>query len=99
MRFDPREFGQRIKVLRKGQRLTQEQLADVLNITTDHLGKIELGKRGISIDLLFEMAEVLDVSLDFLVTGRRYVSAQTVQLVREMRVLLDKLEAVEDNPP
>lgn len=99
MHFDPKEFGQRIKVLRKDHRLTQEQLADVLNITTDHLGKIELGKRGVSVDLLFEIAEVLDVSLDFLVTGRRYVSTQTIRLVKEMRALLNELEAVEENPP
>ena len=56
MRFDQVKFGHRIKHLRKKRNLTQEQLATALHISTDHLSKIELGKRGISIDLLFDIS-------------------------------------------
>ena len=64
MRFDQVKFGHRIKHLRKTRNLTQEQLATALHISTDHLSKIELGKRGISIDLLFDISAALHVSFE-----------------------------------
>lgn len=47
MRFDQATFGCRLKEMRKERGLTQEQLAEALNISTPHLGNIEIGKRGI----------------------------------------------------
>lgn len=60
MRFNQVEFGRRLKALRKERGMTQEELAAALSITPNHLGKIELGKRGISFDvLLFMCGQVL----------------------------------------
>ena len=64
MRFNQVEFGRRLKALRKERGMTQEELAAALSITPNHLGKIELGKRGISFDVLLGVSEVLDISLD-----------------------------------
>ena len=49
--------------------MTQEELAAALSITPNHLGKIEMGKRGISFDVLLGVSEVLDISLDLLIKG------------------------------
>lgn len=95
MRFDQVAFGCRLKEMRKERGFTQEQLAAVVNMSTVHLGNIELGKRGISIDLLLES---LDVSIDFLVRGRAYESIQAGQLISNMRELLDEFEALTQNP-
>ena len=56
------KFGCRLRNLRKQRRMTQEALAGSLNISIDHLSKIEHGKRGVSIDLLLDISEALDVS-------------------------------------
>lgn len=56
MYYDLRESGLRIKKLRKQKGLTQEQLADKLNISTSNLGKLERGRQGLSIDLLIELS-------------------------------------------
>ena len=48
MHFQPIQFGGRIRKLRREHHLTQERLAVMLNISVEHLRKIELGKRGIS---------------------------------------------------
>lgn len=55
MYFDPKECGRRIAKLRKERGLTQEQLAEKLNISTSNLGKLERGLQGLSIDLLVEI--------------------------------------------
>ena len=66
MYFDQVKFGNRLRNLRKQRGKTQEQLAAAVNIGTVHLGNIELGKRGLSIDLMIELSNVLNVSLDYL---------------------------------
>ena len=71
MYFNQAEFGQRIKELRTMKGLTQEELADELNVSHGHLNKIEKGKEGCSIDLLLELACYFGVSTDFLLIGRR----------------------------
>ena len=55
MYFDSKECGRRIAKLRKERGLTQEQLAEKLNISTSNLGKLERGLQGLSIDLLVEI--------------------------------------------
>lgn len=94
MRFDQAAFGCRLKEMRKKHGLTQEQLAAAVNMSTVHLGNIELGRRGISIDLLLELSEVLDVSIDFLIKGKAYEFTQVRQLISNMRELLDEFEAL-----
>ena len=69
-----------------------------VNMSTVHLGNIELGKRGISVDLLLELSDALDVSIDFLIKGKAYEFIQVRQLVSNMRELLDEFEALTHNP-
>ena len=52
MTFDVRACGARIRELRMKNGLTQETLAEDLNITDVHLRRIESGVRGGSIELL-----------------------------------------------
>lgn len=69
MYFNAEEFGKRMQKVRCENHLTQEQLADLLNISRIHVARIERGARTCSIDLLVEIADALHVSTDFLLTG------------------------------
>ena len=69
MKYDLIETGKRIKAVRKQHELTQEQFAEKFNVSVEHVGRIETGKRGISIDLLVDIACAFDVSLDYLILG------------------------------
>ena len=55
------KFGRNIAKYRKAKKLTQNQFAEMLDISREHLAKLETAKRGISINLLFKMSEVLKV--------------------------------------
>jgi transcriptional regulator with XRE-family HTH domain len=48
-----KQLGKNIAKYRKEKKLSQEALADILDISREHLAKIETAKRGISIHLLF----------------------------------------------
>ncbi|OUP29877.1 helix-turn-helix transcriptional regulator [Faecalibacterium sp. An192] len=71
MRFDSVECGKRIKGLRENKNLTQMQLAEQINISYEHMRSIETGRRVCSVDLVVEFAMFFEVSLDYLVIGRK----------------------------
>ena len=56
------KFGLNIVYYRKKKKLTQLQLADLVDIDRSHISAIELGNVGVSLDVLFKLAEVLEVS-------------------------------------
>ena len=69
MRFDAKEFGGRIRDLRKKQGITQEQLSIMLNVSANHLAKVETGSRCCSIELLQDLSSCLKVRTDYLLNG------------------------------
>ena len=71
MRFDVVECGIRIRTLREDLHYTQTQFAEQLNISLDHLKSIERGRRACSLDLMAQIALTYDVSLDFLILGKK----------------------------
>lgn len=62
-------LGINIRNARKLKHLSQNALAEKLDISREHLAKIETAKRCLSLDLLFRIADILDISesslLDF----------------------------------
>ncbi len=52
-------FGRQIKMLREGEGLTQEQLAEAIGVTPQHLSDIERGKYGPGFDKLPLIARTL----------------------------------------
>lgn len=78
-----RMISQRMTILRKRMGLTQTQLAKRLNITPSALGNYEQGRRLPGVETLVEMAEIFDVSLDYLVTGKEYGSkAESAEMIQ-----------------
>lgn len=66
------EIGYNIAYYRKHAKLTQEQLAEKLNISRQHLGAIEAPNiiRPVSLELLFNIADELDIDIKQLLTFR-----------------------------
>ena len=49
---------------RKNKKITQEELAEKLEVSPTHVKHIESGHRKPSIEILFELAKILNISLD-----------------------------------
>lgn len=56
------KFGLNIVYYRKRKRLTQLQLAELIDVDRSHISALELGKVGISLDVIFKMCEVLEIT-------------------------------------
>ena len=55
------QFGLNVVYYRKKKRLSQTQLAELVDIHRTYVSSIELGKVSISFDILFKLADVLEV--------------------------------------
>lgn len=56
-----RAFGTAVKELREARDLTQEALADAAGMTANYVGDTERGERNVSIRVLWQLADGLDV--------------------------------------
>ncbi len=60
-------FNERLKILREDEGFTQQHLAEVLNVSTSAVSHYENGTREPTIGTLIQMADILNVSVDYLV--------------------------------
>ncbi|GGP28346.1 helix-turn-helix domain-containing protein [Silvimonas amylolytica] len=104
-----KELGARIALARKGQNLTQQQLAERLGIAQQTLAHYEVGRLRVAASLLPTLAQVLDLTLDELLgqaparsTGKRGPASRLQQQVDaisqlpkpKQRFVLEMLETV-----
>lgn len=64
-----KEMGQRIMTRRKSLRMTQEELAEKLGVSTQMISNLELGKKAIRPENLAKVCSALELSADFILTG------------------------------
>ena len=64
------KIGQRIQIRRKQRGYTQEQLAELMNVSIQMVSNLERGNKAIRIDNLIKLSEILEVSTDYILTGK-----------------------------
>ena len=69
--MDLQKIGTFLKELRKEKELTQEQLAETLNVSRRTVSRWETGNNMPDLDLLAEMADLYQVELRELLNGER----------------------------
>ena len=64
--FDQDTFADRLKSLRSQEEKSPEEIAKLLELSTDQLHKLENGSLGASLDFLVKLANYFQVSTDYL---------------------------------
>ncbi len=64
-------FGDKLKMLRTGQNLTQQQLATRLGVQKSVVSYYESGERTPSTDVLIKLARVFHTTIDYLLDVKR----------------------------
>lgn len=82
-------LGERLYQLRKQKYISQDELADIMNVSRQSISKWELDQTYPDIDNLVKLARYFDVSVDFLVTGEEKVSPDA-QVKEDMQDQLAK---------
>lgn len=65
-----KEIGLRITERRKQLNYTQEQIADKMDVSIQMISNLERGNKAIKIENLIKISEILNVSTDYILTGR-----------------------------
>ncbi|MDC0802637.1 helix-turn-helix transcriptional regulator [Clostridium paraputrificum] len=95
-------LGKKIREERLKLNLTQEQLAEKVDISTSYVGQIERGERNISLDTLVNLSNTLGVTIDFLLQDSININEDTLLLqinqlissrnIKEKEMALDVLK-------
>lgn len=92
-------LGTQICAARKAHGMTQEHLAELCDITVSHLKHIESGHRKPSVEVLFRIVQLLNISLDSIllenIKSRNIIYAdgltqEEIEVVRHLVELLKK---------
>ncbi len=67
--YDYGPIGARIKKSRLAKNYTQEYLAEIIDVTAQHISDIERGLHGISISALISICQTLEVDADYILFG------------------------------
>ncbi|MBE6604441.1 MAG: helix-turn-helix transcriptional regulator [Ruminococcaceae bacterium] len=98
--MDKLTMGDRIKEYRKKRCLTQEQLAERVDVTLEYISQIERGLKVPSMQVFIKLVEVLDVSADYLLRdlvstrnlyGDKQLGSKLERLTPKQRVALEAL--------
>ena len=91
--MDQKKIGRFLKELRKEKNITQEQLAEKINVSRTYIVKIENGVQIGPIEIAIELAMFFDVSMDFLLLGKENYRVDRKQCLRMAIDILSELEA------
>lgn len=92
------EFHNRLYNLRKQKGLSQEELANRLNVSRQTISKWEIGDSTPDMEKLAAISELFEVSLDELVLGKEQNSSETgASNISEIREVLDEKVLTPDN--
>ena len=81
-------LGDTIRRARMDNKMTQEQLAEAINISPTHMKHIEREHRKPSVEVLFLLAEVLNFSMDAMLMETQ--STEHAKRVNEMNLMMNK---------
>lgn len=86
---DRKAMGARIKTLRKAKHWPQKQLANMVGIRYELLNKYEGGFGVPPVDVLARLADALDTTADYLITGTRAEASQlaNIRMFRRFQAL------------
>ena len=91
-----KEMGQRIMLRRKSLRMTQEELAEKLGVSTQMISNLELGKKAIRPENLAKVCSVLELSADFILTGTNTKTAVDAVAEKLIQLTAEELQMVNE---
>ena len=91
--MDYYKIGQKIRKIRKAHGLSQEELAEKVNISTTHMSHIETGNTKLSLPVFVDIATALEVRTDDLLDNHN--TATTSSSLDEIATVLERCSAQE----
>lgn len=81
------EIGKRIKLEREKNNLTRDTLAEAAGISSIYLSQLERSERNGSLNVICNIASILNVSLDYLIYGDDSIEITKEDVIRKINSL------------
>lgn len=82
------EIGARIKAYRKSISISQEKLAEMVNVSPHYIYEIERGSKSMSLDTLMNLSVALQLSTDYILFGNQ--ATDIVSLSQQLAKMNEK---------
>ena len=92
--MDQKKIGKFLKELRKEKGITQEEFAEMLNVSGRTVSRWETGTNMPDISLLVDIAEIFDVSIPEIINGERKSEIMEKEVKDTVLSLSDYAEAI-----
>jgi len=107
MAIDYKVIGSRIKQYRKSMKITQEELAETLDISPSYESRVERGATNVSLEMLVRISEALNAPLTAILSGTmessdHFLDEELSSTIKnfspgQKRLLLDIAKSIEKN--
>ncbi len=79
-------MGSRIRQRRKELSLKQSELAEMLDISNNHISSIENGRERPSLEILLRICDILKVTPDYLLLGNMHANEIPLDILESLRL-------------
>lgn len=90
--LDFKTIGLKIKERRQSQGITQEYIANQLDVNPSHISNIECGRANPSLTALVKIANILNCSVDYFINGEYTFKINTSEVTSLDSQIMDKLK-------
>lgn len=83
-----KEIGKRIAYFRRKNNLTQQNLADKMDLSVSYIGQVERGITQVSLERLYEISEILNVDIVMLLSpdladNKELIGIQISEIIKD----------------
>lgn len=93
IKLDNKLIGDRIRDARKQADMTQQTLAEKINLSVTHVSNLENGNAGTNLQTLFTIADVLDTQFEYLICD--YLNGDQDTLYVELVQIFNDCNSIE----
>ncbi len=84
------DLGQKIRELRKSRDMTQQELAEKLNLSRSQISNLEKSRRSLNLDQLRTICEIFKIDLDFF--GISPTAEESISLIERAKLIFESDE-------
>lgn len=89
-------IGKKIKDQRIRKNISQEKLAELIDVTPSYISNLESGNRIASLPTMLDIVNVLDLSFDFLMLDDMTANSKEIKIDKNLAEFKNILEELED---
>ncbi|MCR5154692.1 MAG: helix-turn-helix domain-containing protein [Lachnospiraceae bacterium] len=69
--YDQSEVGERLRLSREEKKMTRDDFSEAVDLSVQFYSEVEKGKKGLSVESLYRICEIHDISADYILFGEK----------------------------